>query len=239
MISRLPIFRYASMMIFMATPSALHAAPVHETAATHITISAEAVVEAVPDYVEMRVGVVTQALQAKAALEASAARMALVRKALGGAGIAPRDIQTSQMMVQPQYRYGENQPPAITGYQATQQLNIISRNLSQTGPLLDILVAQGANQIEGPNFGLSNIEDVRDKARLAAFAQAQARVALYAKAAGLRVKRLIDISESSAEPVQPIAMMRTYAAQARPSPSQIVGGTMEVRATVTLRAELE
>ena len=227
---------FTSMMIALAPP-ALGAAA--EPAPTEISVSAEATVEAVPDYAELRVGVITQAPQAKAALAANATHMARVRKALSSAGIAPRDMQTSQMMLQPQYRYAENQPPAITGYQASQQLRLTSRNLEQTGPLLDLLVAQGVNQIDGPSFGVTNIENIRDQARVAALAQAQARVALYAKAAGLKVKRILDISETTSDPIQPQPMMRMLASEARAPSSQIVGGTVAIRASVQLRAELE
>lgn len=239
MLMRRKMICFTSMMIALALPAGLRAASLTDVAATQISVSAEAVVEAAPDYAEMRVGVVTQAPQAKAALESNAAHMARVRKALGQAGISARDIQTSQMMLQPQYRYAENQPPAIIGYQATQQLRLISRNLSQTGPLLDLLVAQGVNQIDGPSFGVSNMEQISDQARLAAFAQAQQRLALYAKAAGLKIKRLIDISESTSEPLHPLATMRMLASDKRGAPSEIVAGTMAVRASVTLRAELE
>lgn len=236
--------RYALIMSCMSLPGAVWAAaaspPAPAAGATHINVSADAIIEAAPDYAEMRVGVVTQALQAKAALEANAARTAQVRKALAHAGISARDIQTNQIQLQPQYRYAENQPPAIIGYQATQQLRVISRDLKQTGPLLDLLVAQGANQIEGPNFGITDMESLRDKARLAAFAKAQERLALYATAAGLKVKRLLDISESAPEVISPQGFLRVTAMEMRPkAASQIDGGTLSVRATVNLQAELE
>ena len=45
--------------------------------------------------------------------------MERVRAALKRAGIADRDIQTSSINLNPEYRYDENQPPVLTGYRAS------------------------------------------------------------------------------------------------------------------------
>ena len=42
-----------------------------------------------------------------------------VRAALKRAGIADRDIQTSNISLNPEYRYAENQSPKLNGYTAT------------------------------------------------------------------------------------------------------------------------
>ena len=74
-----------------------------------------------PDIVRINAGVVTQAPTASEAIRQNAARMARVRAALRRAGIADRDIQTSAISLQPEYRYAENQPPVLTGYRASQR----------------------------------------------------------------------------------------------------------------------
>src|SRR3546814_4161600 len=64
--------------------------------------------------------------------------------------------------------------------------------------IIDALVAQGANQINGPSLSVDQADAALDEARTAALAKARQRAELYAKAAGLRVKRIISISEGGA-----------------------------------------
>ncbi len=80
--------------------------------------------------------------------------MARVLAAVKRAGVADRDIQTATVQLQPQYRYGDNVPPVITGYQATNTLSVRFRDVAKSGSVLDALVAQGANQIDGPNLSI-------------------------------------------------------------------------------------
>ena len=49
--------------------------------------------------------------------------------------IADRDIQTSTINLNPEYRYADNQPPTLTGYSATNQLNIRFRDIVTAGLL--------------------------------------------------------------------------------------------------------
>ena len=49
------------------------------------------------------------------AMQANATEMDKVVAAIRAAGIAERDIQTSGVNLNPDYRYNDNQPPTITG----------------------------------------------------------------------------------------------------------------------------
>src|SRR3546814_14602587 len=87
-----------------------------------------------------------------------------VLAALKGAGVAARDIATANVQLSPQYRYGENQPPVITGYQATNSVSIRFRDIAKSGTTLDALGKQGANQIAGPHLPLDT-PDARSEER--------------------------------------------------------------------------
>ena len=82
------------------------------SAARRLDVVANGEVTRVPDIVQINAGVVTQAASATEAIRQNAARMEAVRAALRRAGIADRDIQTSSINLNPNYRYAENQPPA-------------------------------------------------------------------------------------------------------------------------------
>ena len=175
---------------------------------TLLSVSASADATRVPDVATISTGVVTQAADANAAMRANAVQMDKVMAAIRAAGIAERDIQTAGINLNPQYKYVENQPPSIVGYQASNTVNVKLRDVAKMGKVLDALVAQGANQINGPSFGIDKPEAALDEARVAAVkkAQAQARAATYADTLGLRVRRIVSISEGGAG--MPVPMPR-------------------------------
>ena len=115
--------------------------------ATLLSVSAQADAKRVPDVATISAGVVTQAVDANAAMRANAVQMDKVMAAIKAAGIAERDIQTSGINLNPQYKYVENQEPTITGYQANNTVNLKVRDIGKLGKVLDALVASGANQV--------------------------------------------------------------------------------------------
>ena len=175
--------------------------------ATLLNISAQAEARRVPDVATLSAGVVTQAADGNSAMRDNAAQMDKVMAAIKAAGIAERDIQTSGINLSPQYRYTENEAPKIVGYQASNTVSLKVRDITKLGRVLDSLAAQGANQINGPSFEIDQPEPVYDEARLAALKKAQARAETYAKALGLRVRRIVSISESNGGGFRPMPMM--------------------------------
>ncbi len=181
---------------------------------TLLSVSASAEAKRVPDVANISTGVVTQAPDANAAMRANAVQMDKVMAAIRAAGIAERDIQTSGINLNPQYNYRDNAPPTITGYQANNTVNITVRDLSKLGKVLDTLVAQGANQVNGPSFEVDKPDEAYDEARVAALKKAQARATTYADALGLKVRRIVSISEGGSSFPRPMPMVRAMAADA-------------------------
>lgn len=200
---------------------------------TILDVSATGTTARTPDLALIEAGVVTTAPTAAEAMAQNAGRMGTVLAALRKSGIAERDIQTAAIALSPQYRYVQNEAPVVTGYQASNQVSIRFRDIAKSGPVLDLLVRQGANNISGPTLTLDKPEAAMDEARRDAVARAKARAALYAEAAGLRVDRILSISEGDATPLppQPI-VMRAMAAKAD---SEVVPGEQQVNATITVR----
>jgi uncharacterized protein YggE len=208
-------------------------------AGTRLDIQAEGEVTRAPDIAAINAGVITQSPTAAAATSQNATRMAAVVKALRAAGVADRDIQTGSISLQPQYRYAEGVAPKITGYQASNRVTVKFRDIAKAGPILDTLVAQGANQIDGPNFLIDKADEALDAARTQAIVKARARAELYARAAGLSVKRILSISESGAgapPPPMPVMMMREAKAQA--ADTMIVPGEQKLTISVSVSFEL-
>lgn len=226
----------------MAVPAAAQipaVTPMPVISGTRLDIVAEGEVTRTPDIATISAGVVTQAASASVAMSENAQRMSAAVAALKKAGIADRDIQTASINLNPQYRYGENMPPVLTGYQASNQVSVRFRDIKRAGAILDALVAVGANQINGPSFSVDKPEGALDEARTAAIAKARARADLYARAAGLSVKRILSISESGGgytPPMPPMVMMR---AQEKSADTSVEAGEQRLSVTVSVSFELQ
>ncbi|MDB5670489.1 MAG: hypothetical protein JWO25_1448 [Alphaproteobacteria bacterium] len=229
--------RLAAFIALTAVPAASAWSQVAPAlAGTRLDVVATGEVSRVPDTATISAGVVTNAPTASAALDQNARRMETVRAALRRAGIADRDIQTSSINLYPDYRQDEKNPtPVIVGYRASNDLSIRFRDIKGAGAVLDALVAQGANQINGPNLIVGDPEPALDEARTRALAAARARADLYARALGKRVGRILSISEAGAE--QPVPM-RGFLASAR-AQTKIEPGEQTLSASLSVSFELE
>ncbi len=175
---------------------------------TLLSVAAQAEARRTPDIANVSAGVVTQAADANAAMRENAAQMAKVVAAIRAAGVAERDVQTAGVNLNPQYRYAENQPPVITGYQASNTVNVVVRDIAKLGRILDALVATGANQVNGPTFDIDKKDPVYDEARRTALDKARQRADMYAQALGLRVRRIVSIDETGGMGIpRPVPMM--------------------------------
>ena len=206
---------------------------------TRLDVTGTGEVTRVPDLAIITAGVQTLQPTASAALEQNAAQMERVLAALRRAGIEARDIQTSSISLQPEYAYDQNRPPRLTGYRATNTVNVKFRDLKRTGPILDALVAQGANQISGPNLTIDKPEAALDEARVKAIANGRARADLYARALGLRVVRLISVSEGGGHYSPPMPMVGFARAEAADAATKIEAGTQQLQVSVSMSFELQ
>ena len=214
--------------------------PVVAISGTRLDVSATGEVTRVPDIAIISAGVQTLQPTATAAIEENAARMERVRAALKRAGIEDRDIQTSSINLNPEYQYDQNRPPRLTGYRATNTVNVKFRDLKRTGAVLDALVAEGANQINGPNLTIDKPESALDEARAKAIANGRARADLYARALGMRVVRLISVSEGGGYNVPPpMPMVAQMAERSVAADTKIDPGTQQLQVNVSMSFELQ
>jgi uncharacterized protein len=227
----------------MAVPAAAGAqatAVTQPLAGTRLDVSATGEVTRVPDIAVISTGVVTRAASATAAIQQNANRMERVRAALRKAGVEDKDIQTSSINLNPDYVYAERQPPRLTGYQASNQVSVRFRDIRKTGEILDALVAEGANQINGPTLTIDKPEAALDEARLKALANGRARAELYARGLGMRVTRLLSVSETggyAAPPPMPMYARAEMAAQ--DAKTSIDPGEQKVSVSVAMSFELQ
>ena len=204
--------------------------------AAQITVTGEAAVQAVPDMATVSLGVTTVAATAAEAMAANTAALAQVIERLKAAGIEPRDLQTASLSLNPNWTGydSSNQPQTITGYTASNQLSVRVRDVSKLGAVLDAAITDGANTLNGISFELAEPRPVLDQARKAATEDARARAELLAAAAGVKLGRVLSISEGGGYG-GPMPMFKADAASA---PVPVEAGEIGLSAAVTVTFEI-
>jgi uncharacterized protein YggE len=186
-----------TVALFASASVPLQAADVQIVAQNPVVeLSVYEEVEAKPDTVTISAGVLTDAPTAVAAMRQNSAEMERVIARIKAAGIAERDIQTTGLNLNARFEYerdGERQ--VFRGYRAINTVSVRFRDVRSVGPILDALVAAGANNINGPSFSIENDEAFKATARRNALQRAQRQALEYARAAGYANVRLLQVSE--------------------------------------------
>jgi len=210
-------------------------------AGTRLDINATGEVTRVPDLAVISAGVVSRAATASAALRDTAAKMDRVLAALRRAGVESRDVQTTSVSLSPEYRYPRDQAPQLTGYTASNTVTVRFRDLDKTGKILDALVAEGANQINGPNLVVDKPEAALDEARARAVAIGRARAEMYARALGLRLVRIVSVNETGGyyAPPPPPAPVMMEARMASAPATKIEPGEQKLQVNLAMVFELQ
>ena len=178
-----------------------------------LSLSATGSVNVRPDTAHITVGVVSEADNARAALDDNNKAMSEVIDALKDKDIASRDIQTTSFNVHPRYKhFKDGQPSVISGYRVVNSVRITVRDISRLGEVLDKVVSFGSNQIGGIGFSVSETDKLMDEARTRAIDAARQRAELYAKAAGTAVGEVLQIEEVTSD-AGPEPRFRTLAAK--------------------------
>lgn len=206
---------------------------------TRLDVTATGEVTRVPDVAVISAGVVTRSPTATAAIQDAADRMQRVLAALKRAGVQERDIQTGSISLNPEYRYPDNQAPQLTGYNASNSVTIKFRDIRNSGKILDALVAEGANQINGPSLTIDKPEAALDEARANAIAIGRARADLYARSLGLRVARVVAVSESGGYAPPPPAPPMPVMARMEAASTRIEPGEQKLQVSVAMTFELQ
>lgn len=211
-------------------------APLTAAADTSITVTGEASVAMQPDVATLSLGVTTQGVTATEAMTANSAALNVVLDRLKAAGIADRDLQTSNLSLNPNWvGYESGATPTIAGYTASNMLTVRVRALDRLGTVLDAAITDGANTLNGLTFELSDPKAKMDEARRAAVADARARAGVLAESAGITLGEVRSITEGGGY-VNPTPMFRSEAAA---SPVPVAAGEIAVTTTVTMVFEAE
>jgi hypothetical protein len=233
----------AALLAAVAVPATFATAPAMaaeagQTAQT-LSLTGEGTASAAPDQATVTSGVTSEGKTAREAVDANSKAMAALLDAFKKAGIQASDLQTSGFSVQPRYaqpKEGSSEAPHIDGYEVRNQVTARIRDLTKLGAVLDTAVSTGSNQIDGISFGVTDEAPVLDKAREAAVADAKRKAELIAKAAGVKLGRILAIAEPGTD-TGPRPMMAAYAMDKR-SAVPVEAGESEYTARVSVTWEI-
>lgn len=164
-----------------------------------IAITAEGKASAIPDIATVNLGVLTSGDTAEGVQNESTKKINKIVDYVKAQGVAKEDINTSQFNIYPQQDYKDGKT-TITGYQANQTITIKVRGVDKStealGKILSGVTSNGANQINGVNLSFDDPDNLRQVARQEAISKAKEKAQQLAEAAGLRLGKVVSISES-------------------------------------------
>ena len=173
------------------------------------SISAQAIgtISGTPDVVTIVIGVQTQSASAQTALDDNNKKAADVIGVLKDSGVAPADLQTSQLSINPSY---DEKGQQITGYQVTNMVTAKLRDITTAGAVIDAAgkTAGDAIRVQQLSFSIDDDSALRAQARADAVRRAQAQAKQMADAAGVQLGAIRSITEA------PAATPTIYAAMA-------------------------
>jgi uncharacterized protein YggE len=241
LMARAPAMDMRSLLVLLAALALASPAPAQgamQRPFPEVTVSGEATIALTPDLAQATGGVTTEAKTVREASDANAQAMNAVIAALKEAGIADKDVQTSQFTIAPVY--AQNRPgreePRITGYRASNQVRFNIRDIAKVSDVLDRAIAAGATDLRGVTFTVSNASKAKDQARTEAISDARRRAEVYARAVGAQVGRAIAITETSAALPRPMVMSRS--AELASAAPPIAPGETTLQINVTVSFEL-
>lgn len=219
------------MRLFIVPFLCLFALPSLAQEARTITVTGEGRISAAPDMAVLQLGVSREARAASDAMRLASEAAAAVLAQVEASGVATKDVQTVNVSLSPRWHRAQDDTPRVVGYIASNDLSVRVRDLASLGTLMDAVVSDGANQMNGLRFDIATPRPLQDKARQAAVADARAKADLLAEAAGVTLGPVMTISENGGFQ-QPMVMAR--GAMMESSSVPIAAGELDVSVTVAV-----
>lgn len=224
-----------------STPKVANAQTPTNTPRSDIGVSGIGRVSVTPDTAIASIGVEITAPTLAEATKESSDKMTAVINAIKAAGVDAKDIQTTSYNVYPltnQPKEGET--PKVTAYRVSNIVTVKVRKIDDVGKVLDGALEAGANSVNSVFFTVNDPTKAQNDARTFAVKDAMAKAQTLATAAGVKVGKIISISDIQSGVVP---LFRTNAYESAPAASGGAGpvetGSTEITATIEMHFEIE
>jgi hypothetical protein len=213
------------------------------TSMPRLTVQGTGESSATPDILTAVIAFNDTAPTAGLALSQDNTKVAQAILALAGNGLARKDVQTSNLTIQPQYAYPKG-VPTITGYQVTNTITATMHDVKKAGAAIDAVVGLAGNsaQVNSLTFSFSNPAKVESQARGKAVQQAVRHARTMAHAAGRSLGPVCSLTDNTTPPLRntlfsnggSVALGSAGPAIAAPAPVPFEAGTTSESDQVTL-----
>jgi hypothetical protein len=209
-----------------------------------VRVSGEATVKAAPDQATVRFGIVSGAKTAEDARSQNAKAAKRAMNAVRELDVPEEKMRMESLRLQPRREYNpQTKRHEEKGFEATRQVVVELSDLEQLPTLVARVVQQGANRLEGINYGLSDRSSIRDEALRTAASNARDKARLLVGALDASLGPVQQITEESFgfdEPQPRVRMQfaKSTQADAAPEPDAYAAGEIEVTARVQVVFEL-
>ncbi len=219
--------------IALAVLSATFAtAQVSTTRPPYVKAVGQGSVSVQPDQAKIDFSVITTAATAQAAASQNATQasglIAALQALLGSSG----NTQTIGYSLSPNYNYPPGGNPVLTGYTASNTIEVTASDLSMVGAIIDTGVGAGATNVQSLQFSLKNPDPVVQQALKLATAQAKAHADAMASGVGMHSGAVHSIQENVATGVAP------GVAPTASGSTPVLPGMVNIQATVTIEVDL-
>jgi uncharacterized protein YggE len=226
--------RVGAVVLVAALVSVFGVQGAHAASVRYISVSSVGTVKVTPDAVRLNASVSTISKVSKDALAAANVAASKFRAAILANGIDKKYLSSTTLTVYPEYNYTQNAGNVLIGYRASQSFEVVIRNATKAGEIVDAVVASAGDSlaINGVTPFVYDNAKATEAARNSAVKNAKAKAASYAKLLGVKIGKIIYLEESSAPSSYPIAMAQ---AKASDEATQIDLGQQDVSVSVATR----
>ena len=203
-----------------------------------VVVTGEGVVQAAPDRAWITASTESRAGNPREAQRRNAEAMTAVIEKLRGAGVASDAVRTIGYDLQPEWEVVGNRRVS-RGYVARNSIEVRVDSIDRVGDVLEVAVTSGATSVGGVRFDVKDRAKLERQALALAIEDARAKADAAATAGGRAVERVVRIEEQGAVSRPPVPFVRVEAAALAGDAPPIEAGQMELRAQVTLTAELK
>lgn len=207
-----------------------------------ITISGQGKVYAKPDVALISLGLKTEGQEIQKITQENTTVMNKIIKEVKDLGVEEKDIQTTLYSITPQYNWTERGGSVFTGYAVEQNIQVKIRNFDKIGDILSVGANNKANNVGGLQFSVDNTDAVQAEARQKAIDEAKTKAQTLASQAGLRIAKLLNISEGYVAAPQPLyekAMGGATPSSMDSVRADVQPGQLEFNSTITLTYRLK
>jgi len=208
-----------------------------------VTVTGEAEARVVPDRASITLGVETEGKIVADIKRENDAKVRAMLKSIQTIGIQEKDIQTSQLSIEPRYNYKQDGTHEFLGYVMRNTIYVWIKDLTKVDAVIGASINQGSNVLNNIEFTFSEAKRVADSLRVAAAKDAKVKAEALAGAVNTRVTRVISMNESGyQQPPIPMFnkmqgnMLRASMDESGPTVS---AGQLIIRSTVNAVFELE